>query len=203
MNVNRARSPLPATHWTSCAVLFVVIAWGTAATSAEARFARTDSAPQSLHVPIAITHVSVIDGADPAPRTDQTVVIRGNLVVAVGPSRSTRAPGGARVVDGRGKFLIPGLWDMHVHTTMVGGRELLALYVANGVTGVRDMAGDWDHAHRLARRDRPGNPRRPAHRRLRSLPRGRRRSRSRTSWRARRTRAAPASIRWCGSAWTS
>jgi imidazolonepropionase-like amidohydrolase len=46
-------------------------------------------------------------------------------------------------VEGRGKFLIPGLWDMHVHTAIVGGREVLALYVANGVTGVRDMAGDW------------------------------------------------------------
>ena len=50
---------------------------------------------------------------------------------------------GARVIDGRGKFLIPGLWDMHVHTAIAGGRALLGLYVANGVTGVRDMAGDW------------------------------------------------------------
>src|SRR6185436_15829201 len=39
---------------------------------------------------------------------------------------------------------IPGLWDMHVHTAIAGGRELLSLYIANGVTGVRDMAGDWD-----------------------------------------------------------
>jgi imidazolonepropionase-like amidohydrolase len=64
--------------------------------------------------------------------------------VTVAPSRATRPPAGARVVDGRGKFLIPGLWDMHVHTAMIGGREMLGLYVANGVTGVRDMAGDWD-----------------------------------------------------------
>jgi len=53
-------------------------------------------------------------------------------------------PSDARVVDARGKFLIPGLWDMHVHTSIIGGRALLALYIANGVTGVRDMAGDWD-----------------------------------------------------------
>jgi imidazolonepropionase-like amidohydrolase len=39
--------------------------------------------------------------------------------------------------------MIPGLWDMHVHTVTVAGRELLSLYVANGVTGVRDMASDW------------------------------------------------------------
>ena len=78
------------------------------------------------------------------PRLDQTVVVRGNRIVAVGPTRSTAAPSDARTIDARGKFLIPGLWDMHVHTSIIGGRALLALYVANGVTGVRDMAGDWD-----------------------------------------------------------
>ena len=93
---------------------------------------------------LAFTHVSVIDGRDSTARTDQTVVIRGSRIVTVAASRSTRLPAGARVVDGRGKFLIPGLWDMHVHTAMIGGREVLGLYVANGVTGVRDMAGDWD-----------------------------------------------------------
>ena len=94
--------------------------------------------------PIAFTHVNVIDGAASKPRVDQTVVIRGTRITAVGPSRSTAAPAGARVIDARGMFLLPGLWDMHVHTSIIGGRALLALYVANGVTGVRDMAGDWD-----------------------------------------------------------
>jgi imidazolonepropionase-like amidohydrolase len=93
---------------------------------------------------LVFTHVSVIDGRDSTARTDQTVVVRGSRIVTVAPSRATRPPAGARVVDGRGKFLIPGLWDMHVHTAMIGGREMLGLYVANGVTGVRDMAGDWD-----------------------------------------------------------
>jgi imidazolonepropionase-like amidohydrolase len=72
------------------------------------------------------------------------VVIRGKRIVAVGPSRTAQIPSDARVVNGRGKFLIPGLWDMHVHTVTVAGRELLSLYIANGVTGVRDMAGEWD-----------------------------------------------------------
>jgi imidazolonepropionase-like amidohydrolase len=94
--------------------------------------------------PIAFTHVAVIDGTDAAPRLERTVVVRGNRIAAVGPSRSTLVPSDARIVDARGKFLIPGLWDMHVHTSIIGGRALLALYVANGVTGVRDMAGDWD-----------------------------------------------------------
>jgi imidazolonepropionase-like amidohydrolase len=93
--------------------------------------------------PIAITHVSVVDGTDPSPRPDQTVVIVGNRITAVGSAATTLIPSGASVVGGGGMFLIPGLWDMHVHTVIPGGREVLALYVVNGVTGVRDMAGDW------------------------------------------------------------
>jgi imidazolonepropionase-like amidohydrolase len=93
---------------------------------------------------LAFTHVSVVDATDSTPRRDRTVVVRDGRIVAEGPSAKVRAPAGARVVDARGKYLIPGLWDMHVHTTVVGGRDLLRLYVANGVTGVRDMAGEWD-----------------------------------------------------------
>jgi imidazolonepropionase-like amidohydrolase len=92
---------------------------------------------------IAIRHVTVIDGSDSTTRSDRTVIVEGNRITAVVPASTARMPSGARVIDGRGKFLIPGLWDMHVHTAIVSGRELLALYVANGVTGVRDMAGDW------------------------------------------------------------
>jgi imidazolonepropionase-like amidohydrolase len=93
--------------------------------------------------PTAFTNVTVIDGRSATPREYRTVFIRGNRIVAEGPASSVTIPAGARVIDGRGKFLIPGLWDMHVHTTMPGGRDVLPLYIANGVTGVRDMAGDW------------------------------------------------------------
>jgi imidazolonepropionase-like amidohydrolase len=92
---------------------------------------------------IAIRGVTVIDPADSAPRRDQTVVIEGTRIVAAGHSGITPIPRGARVIEGRGKYLVPGLWDMHVHTDVPAGRELLALYPLNGVTGVRDMAGDW------------------------------------------------------------
>jgi imidazolonepropionase-like amidohydrolase len=51
-------------------------------------------------------------------------------------------PGGATTVDGRGRFLIPGLWDMHVHLAKAGD-PALGLFVANGVTSVRDMGGDF------------------------------------------------------------
>lgn len=93
---------------------------------------------------IAFTHVTVIDGADSVSRPDQTVVISGNRIVAVGRSAIVRPPAGARVIPAARKYLIPGLWDMHVHTAITGGRDLLPLYIANGVTGVRDMAGEWE-----------------------------------------------------------
>jgi hypothetical protein len=101
------------------------------------------AAAASAQQTIAVTNVTVIDGVD-APRRNFTVIARGNRIVRVAPAQSVRVPADARVVDGRGKFLIPGLWDMHVHTAVIGGRELLELYVANGVTGIRDMGGDWE-----------------------------------------------------------
>lgn len=92
---------------------------------------------------IVFTHVTVIDGRSATPRSDRTVVVSGSRIVAEGAAAATPVPAGARTIDGRGKYLIPGLWDMHVHTVTPGGDELLVLYIANGVTGVRDMAGDW------------------------------------------------------------
>ncbi|HEX4682066.1 MAG TPA: amidohydrolase family protein [Gemmatimonadaceae bacterium] len=91
---------------------------------------------------IAVTHVTAIDVEHARERPDVTVVIDGQRITAVGPARSVRVPAGTRIVDGRGKWLIPGLWDMHVHLAVPTGRALLPLYVANGVTGVRDMGGD-------------------------------------------------------------
>lgn len=93
---------------------------------------------------VAIVDVTVVDGSDPAPRPGQTVVVEGRRIARVGPSGEVRPPRGARVLDGRGRWLIPGLWDMHVHVDAPGGRDVLPLYVANGVTGVRDMASAWD-----------------------------------------------------------
>jgi imidazolonepropionase-like amidohydrolase len=85
---------------------------------------------------IAITHVAVIDPAAGTAQRDMIVVIEGDRISAVGKSGDTAVPDGARVVDGTGKFLIPGLWDMHVH---IAGPAYLPLFIANGVTGVRDL----------------------------------------------------------------
>ena len=95
---------------------------------------------------LVITHVTVIDATGAGPKPDMTVVVRAGRIAEIErASRKVRKD--ALVVDGRGKFLIPGLWDMHVHTNfgdwLRGGAEIiLPLFVANGITGVRDMGGD-------------------------------------------------------------
>jgi len=72
-------------------------------------------------------------------RPGQTVVVSGTTVTAVAAGRVT--PAGARIIDAGGKYLVPGLWDMHVHLSMAG-REALPVLLANGVTAVRDMGGN-------------------------------------------------------------
>jgi len=89
--------------------------------------------PQSL----AITKVTVIDPAGRQTLPGQTVLITGNRITSVGPATRVEIPKGSITIDAAGKFLIPGLWDMHVHTT--NQNDFLRLYLANGVTGVRDM----------------------------------------------------------------
>jgi imidazolonepropionase-like amidohydrolase len=89
----------------------------------------------------------VINPGTVSVERDRTVVISGKRIVSVLPSAKFTAAAGARVIDGRGKFLIPGLWDMHVHSAFGDwfprGRDvILPLFIANGVTGVRDMGGD-------------------------------------------------------------
>ena len=98
----------------------------------------------ALLAQIAIVHATVIDPGPATIRPDQTVIIQGDRIVAVGHAPP---PSGARVIDATGQFLIPGLWDMHVHSVFgdwfPGGRDvILPLYIANGVTGVRDMGGE-------------------------------------------------------------
>lgn len=89
-----------------------------------------------------ITHVNVIDTETGKEVTDRTVIISGDRILDVRDSRSVKPPAGARIVDGTAKYLIPGLWDMHVHTWDF--ESTYPLYIANGVTGVRDMFGPPD-----------------------------------------------------------
>ena len=100
---------------------------------------------------VALTHATVIDISTGTASRDQTIVVNGRRIEVVGPSASTHAPADARVIDVGGKFVIPGLWDMHVHNDVPGGDALLALYVAHGVTGVRDMNGALENLRRWQR----------------------------------------------------
>src|SRR5262252_424469 len=90
---------------------------------------------------LVIAHVTVIDCTGAAAKPNSTVVVTGGLISAVGPSETVTPPTGARVVDANGKFLIPGLWDMHGHLTDAT-EDAFPLLIMNGVTGVRDMGGD-------------------------------------------------------------
>jgi imidazolonepropionase-like amidohydrolase len=89
--------------------------------------------------PIAITGVTVIDPNAGASVPDMTVVIREGRIASAGAG--VAVPRDATVIDGRGQFLMPGLWDMHVHVSYTRESAFPA-FVANGVTAVRDLGGD-------------------------------------------------------------
>jgi imidazolonepropionase-like amidohydrolase len=99
---------------------------------------------------LAITHVTVIDATGRAPQPDQTVLVEGGRITAVGAAATIKVPKNARTFDASGKFLLPGFWDMHVHLAGINAdpswskQVLLPLLLANGITGVRDMGGDLD-----------------------------------------------------------
>lgn len=92
---------------------------------------------------LAITNVTVIDAVD-GRRSDQTVVINGDAIVAVQPAGDT--VNAAEVIDGSGQFLIPGLWDFHVHLTYEDGlvEAMPGLFASYGITSVRDTGGLLD-----------------------------------------------------------
>jgi hypothetical protein len=98
--------------------------------------------------PLAITHVNVVDVVTGSILADRTVVVSGHRIVAV-QAASSALPRGALRVDGRGRYLMPGLWDMHVHLFRHNPRasndaSWFPLFVANGVTGVRDMFTNFE-----------------------------------------------------------
>lgn len=88
---------------------------------------------------VAIEHVTVIDPVTGARAVDQNVVVHGNRIVAVGSAAAVKSPAGAPIVDGRGKFLIPGIWDMHAHPFHNFPARVLPVAVARGITGIREM----------------------------------------------------------------
>jgi hypothetical protein len=92
--------------------------------------------------PVAFLHTNVVPMDGPRVLADQTVVVAQGRITALGPTAGTRVPPGARVVDGKGRYLMPGLADMHVHLYTP---QELTLYVVNGVTTVFNLNGRPGH----------------------------------------------------------
>jgi len=106
-------------------------------------------ASPSISAPtLTITNATVIDVSNGALRRGQTIVVDGNHIVRVGLP-STAVAAGGQVVDVKGMYVIPGLWDMHTHAYFGWSRDfgdsyVLPMFIANGVTGIRDMGSDLD-----------------------------------------------------------
>ncbi|MGQ0764268.1 MAG: amidohydrolase family protein [Gemmatimonadota bacterium] len=138
-------------------ILLSILATGVAAAQGR-QFSPQARQYVSIDAPVvAITNVAVIDGTGAAPRGGMTVVIEGELIRAVGPSSQTPVPAGARVVDGSGHSLIPGLVGLHDHmyySSAAGGSMKMMLqsyprlFLGAGVTTVR-TAGSTDSYQEL------------------------------------------------------
>ena len=87
----------------------------------------------------ALVGARVITGDRTAPIDPATIVVRNGRIAAVGPTASTPVPRGVPAVDVAGKTIIPGLWDMHAHASQI---DWAPVYLASGVTSVRDLGGD-------------------------------------------------------------
>jgi hypothetical protein len=95
---------------------------------------------------LVLEHVTVIDVTGAPPSPDQTVVIEGDHISLMGPAEKISAPKNAQVVNASGLYLIPGLWDMHVHIWET--ERAFPMFIANGVTGVRNTGGHLDELKR-------------------------------------------------------
>ncbi|WP_370944909.1 amidohydrolase family protein [Amycolatopsis sp. cg5] len=97
-----------------------------------------------------LRQVTVIDGSGAPPRRDMAVALAGDRIAWLGRDRELPDVEGVRSLTCRGKYVIPGLWDMHTH-----GLDLVdifpPLYIANGVTGIREM---WGYEENRAVHDR-------------------------------------------------
>jgi cytosine/adenosine deaminase-related metal-dependent hydrolase len=105
---------------------------------------------QTQQRPLTFTHVTLIDATGAPAKPDMTVVVNAGRVAALGRTGTVRVPEGADIIDASGQFIIPGLWDMHVHLgSYADGKKTLARLAAYGITGVRDMASPPDEILRL------------------------------------------------------
>ena len=121
-------------------ILALVLASPTAASTASETHAGAGDT-------LAFVGVSVLPMDRERVLEGQTVVVQGDRIVRIGPAGQVEVPDGATRIDATGKFLLPGLNEMHGHipNQQEPARDALALFVANGVTTVRGMLGHPSH----------------------------------------------------------
>lgn len=99
---------------------------------------------------LVLNNVTVIDATGAPARAEMAIVINGGRIAALGKAGEVRVPEGAQIIDAGGRFLIPGLWDMHIHSVSYEeGKKVFPLLIARGITGVRDMGCPPEDALRL------------------------------------------------------
>ena len=133
-------------------LLIVFATFASVITAAAQNANQSTSAPQT----VVFANVNVVPFDRERILEAQTVIVRDGRIAEIGPANKTKAPAGAVEIDGRGKYLMPGLADMHVHLFPGTGQDDLAqqqlqMFLANGVTTIRNMIGKPEH---LALRDR-------------------------------------------------
>lgn len=97
-----------------------------------------------------LTHATVIDATGAPPQSDMTVIFKGDRITAIEKTSQSHIPKGTSVVNAQGKYLIPGLWDMHVHLDGLEPiEEAPEILVSYGITSVRDMGGHWERLQSL------------------------------------------------------
>lgn len=108
--------------------------------------------PTPQFKPLVFTHATVIDATGAPAKRDMSIVIVGGRITTLGKTGRVRVPADAEIIDASGKFLIPGLWDMHIHSGgYENGKKYFPQLIAGGITGVRDMGSPLDEILRLRR----------------------------------------------------
>lgn len=138
------RGQLPVRNGRTCAMFVRPGALLGALVALAAPYGCASVARQPFANVVAVTGVTVVDPSSSRPSAqNQTILISNGLIQSVGSAAAIAIPAGARRFDAGGKFAMPGLWDAHVHF-MNTGATALSLYIAHGVTSVREMGGYID-----------------------------------------------------------
>ena len=115
---------------------------------------------------LAVVGVTLIDGTGTPPRPGTTMLVTNGRITAIGPTGRVAIPAGTTRIDGAGRYVIPGLWDMHVHLTarasdrfsngrpnyMAAADYFFPYFLASGITGIRDMSGQLADLKEMRRR---------------------------------------------------